>query len=79
MTTSTSENRLNRIAFVGIGVSLGFGGSIALYQRGFYSSFYAQFIDFGPHHQYVGVVLIALGVAIAWVGVRRGRARRLDG
>jgi hypothetical protein len=71
VSASRIESRLNRVAFVGIGVSLAIGGVVALFQRGFYSSFYAQFIDFGPHHEYVGILLITVGAAFAWVGVRR--------
>jgi hypothetical protein len=73
------EERLNRIAFVAIGICLGIGGFVALFQRGFYSDFLVQYLDFGEYHTIVGGLMIALGAAFAWVGVRpRGPASRKD-
>ena len=75
MPTTSTGSRFSRFACIGIGLSLAIVGVVALFQRGFYSSLYAQFISFGPHHEFVGAILITLGAAFTWVGLRRPYAK----
>ena len=59
-----------RICLVGAGLSQCFVGVIALFRPGYYSRHYASYISFGAHHEIVGGILIAVGLAIAIVAWR---------
>jgi xanthine/uracil permease len=59
-----------------ISVSLVVIGIGALLQRGFYDTGFEHYIDLGPYHQWVGIVLIAVGLFFGYRGCTQGGVHR---
>jgi hypothetical protein len=69
---------LNRILSAILGVALVAIGLAGALQGGFYSTFYAHYIDFGTHNKAVGFAVVALGGAFVFLALKSQKNRTAD-
>ncbi len=61
---------LQKVAGLFIGIFLIFGGVQVFFQRGHRSVMWGRWIDYGAYHQVIGVIVMFVGLFIAYKEIR---------
>jgi hypothetical protein len=46
-------------------------GILVIFKRGYYSSQYGYYIDFGVFHKYIGAIISIWGLVFSWLSIRK--------
>ncbi len=61
----------NRILFLLLGICLVLYGLFVIIQRGYYSSKFEFYFDFGPYHYIFGIIVTIIGILLVYTSLRK--------
>lgn len=61
----------NKLIFLLLGISLILYGSLTIMKRGYYSSKFGFYFDFGPYHYVLGIIITIVGIFFVYTSLTK--------